>query len=310
VAQHHAGAGALVVGTRREIAPECGFAMRRRHSGFHQPLRIPNGAMSKSTHVEYRVFQQQDALSRAVAQHLVGGIQAAVAARGVARIAISGGNSPKAVFSLLADPREPYREKIPWDRLFVFWVDERCVPPDNPDSNFRWANELLLSRVPLPSDHIIRIEGELDPEQAAAVYESAIRGHFRLEGAQAPVFDVLHLGMGDDGHTASLFPHTEGLHEMSRVAIANHVPQQKQTWRVTLTRPVINAAREVFFLVDGAKKADPVGRVLQGPYDPETLPSQLIQPLSGRLLFYLDGAAAAHLPPPDAHGTGTLEIAR
>jgi len=266
--------------------------------------------MPKSIHVEYRVYQQQDDLSRAVAQRFVDGIQAAAAARGVARIAISGGGSPKPVFSLLADPREPYREAVPWDRLFVFWVDERCVPPTHPDSNFRVANELLFERVPLLPDRIIRIAGELDPEVAAARYESAIRGHFRLEGAEGPVFDVLHLGMGDDGHTASLFPHTEGLHEIGRVAIANHVPQQTQTWRVTLTWPVINAARDVFFLVDGAKKADPLGRVLQGPYDPETLPSQLIQPQNGRLLFYLDGAAAAQLPPPDAQGTGTLEIAR
>jgi 6-phosphogluconolactonase len=266
--------------------------------------------MPKTIHVEYRVFEPQNALTRAVAQHFADGIQAAVAARGVARIAISGGHSPNQVFSLLADPGEPYGKNVSWDRVFVFWVDERCVPPDHEDSNYRVAHELLFSRVPIPAEQVIRIQGELDPEQSAAVYESAIRGHFRLEGAQAPIFDVLHLGMGDDGHTASLFPHTEGLHEMGRVAIANHVPQQTQTWRVTLTWPVINAARDVFFLIDGAKKADPLGRVLEGPYDPENLPSQLIQPQNGRLLFYLDGAAAAHLPPPDAHGTGSLEIAR
>jgi 6-phosphogluconolactonase len=266
--------------------------------------------MPKTIHVDYHVFKQQEALSRAVAQHFVSGIQAAVTARGLARIALSGGHTPNQVFSLLAEPREPYRNKVPWDRLFVFWVDERCVPPDHEDSNYRVANELLFSRVPISPEHVIRVQGELEPEKAAAVYESAIRGHFRLEGAQAPVFDLLHLGMGDDGHTASLFPHTEGLHEMGRVAIANHVPQSKETWRITLTSPVINAAREVFFLVDGAKKADPLGRVLQGPYDPETLPSQLIQPQNGRLLFYLDGLAAAHLPVPDASGTGTLEIVR
>jgi 6-phosphogluconolactonase len=116
--------------------------------------------------------------------------------------------------------------------------------------------------------------------------------------------------MGDDGHTASLFPHTEALNEMMRIAVANHVPQQKQSWRVTLTWPVINAAREVFFLIEGAKKADPLGRVLTGAYNPETLPSQLIQPQNGRVLFLLDRAAAAHLPAPNPGGTGTLEIAR
>ena len=266
--------------------------------------------MAKKIHVEYRVFEQQDAFSRATAEHFTRTIQAAVAARGVARIAISGGGSPKPVFALLADPKETYRAAIPWDRLWIFWVDERCVPPEHPDSNFGAAREILLDKVPLLPDHAIRIEGELDPEAAAARYESAIRGHFRLEGAQGPVFDVLQLGMGDDGHCASLFPHTAALNEVIRIAIANHVPQQKQSWRVTLTWPVINAAREVFFLIDGPAKADPLGRVLQGPYDPETLPSQLIQPQNGRLLFLLDTAAAAHLPAPGADGRGTLEIER
>lgn len=266
--------------------------------------------MAKKIQAEYRVFEEQQALARATAQHFVDGIRAAVAARGVARIAISGGSTPKQVFALLADETEPYRAAIPWERLRLFWVDERCVPPEHPDSNYGAARELLLSRVPVKPEHVVRIEGELDPEEAAAKYESAIRGQFRLEGAEVPIFDVVQLGMGDDGHTASLFPHTEALGEMMRVAVANHVPQQKQSWRVTLTWPVINAGREVFFLIDGAKKADPVGRVLTGPYDPETLPSQLIQPQNGRLLFLLDRAAAAHLPAPNATGTGTLEIAR
>ena len=266
--------------------------------------------MSKTIHVDYRVFADEEALSRATAQHFVESIRSAVMARGVARVAISGGSTPKQVFALLADEKQPFRAAIPWDRLRLFWVDERCVPPNHPDSNFGAARELLLSKVPLEPDDVIRIEGELDPEEAAAKYESAIRGHYRLEGAQVPIFDLVQLGMGDDGHTASLFPHTEALNEMMRIAVANHVPQQKQSWRVTLTWPVINAAREVFFLIDGAKKADPLGRVLTGAYDPEMLPSQLIQPQNGRLLFLLDRAAAAHLPAPNPGGTGTLEIAR
>lgn len=263
--------------------------------------------MAKKIQVEYRIFPQQDVLARATAERFVHGVRAAVAARGLARVAISGGSTPKQVFALLA---KDYRDAIPWDRLWLFWVDERCVPPDNPDSNYGAARELLLSKVPLPEDHVVRIEGELDPEEAAARYESAIRGHYRLEGAQGPVFDIVQLGMGDDGHTASLFPHTEALNEMIRIAVANHVPQQKQSWRITLTWPVINAAADVFFLIDGEKKADPLGRVLTGPYVPEELPSQLIQPQSGRLVFLLDRAAAAHLPPPNAEGIGTLEIAR
>lgn len=266
--------------------------------------------MTRTIRAEYRVFDDRDALNRAVAEHFVQEIQSAVAARGVARIALSGGNSPKLVFSLLADPHGPYRGAIAWDRLWLFWVDERCVPPDNPDSNYGAARELLLQRVPLAAERVIRIEGELAPEEAADRYESAIRGHFRLEGAEVPIFDVVHLGMGPDGHTASLFPHTEALHSMGRIAVANEVPQQKQSHRVTLTWPVINAARDVFFLIEGSAKADPVARVLTGQYQPETLPSQIIQPQNGRLVFLLDRAAAAHLPAPGAQGIGTLEIER
>lgn len=266
--------------------------------------------MGKKIQVEYCVFDNPETLARETAQHFAEGIRSAVAARGMARVAISGGSTPKRVFALLADEKEPFRAAIPWEKLRLFWVDERCVPPDHPDSNYGAARDLLLSKVPLRPEHVVRVEGELDPEEAAAKYEAAIRGHFRLEGAEVPIFDMVQLGMGDDGHTASLFPHTEALQEMMRVAVANHVPQQKQSWRVTLTWPVINAGREVFFLIDGAKKADPVGRVLTSAYDPETLPSQLIQPQNGRLLFLLDRAAAAHLPAPNASGTGTLEIAR
>lgn len=266
--------------------------------------------MPKKTHVEYRVYDQPDALSHATAEYFVRGIQAAVAARGIARIAISGGGSPKPVFALLADPHQPYREAIPWDRLWIFWVDERCVPPDNPDSNYGAARELLLDKVPLHPEHVTRIEGELEPDEAAARYETAIRAHYRLEGAEGPVFDLVQLGMGDDGHTASLFPHTQALHELGRIAVANFVPQQKQSHRVTLTWPVINAARDVFFLIEGSAKADPVARVLTGQYQPETLPSQIIQPQNGRLVFLLDRAAAAHLPAPGAQGIGTLEIER
>lgn len=269
--------------------------------------------MAKKTQVEYRVYRDDEALVRATAERFASGIRAAVAARGVARIAISGGGSPKPVFALMAT--EPYRTQIPWERLWVFWVDDRCVPPSSEESNYGAAKRLLLDKVPLPADHVIRIEGELDPEEAAARYESAIRGHFRLEGAEGPVFDVLQLGMGDDGHTASLFPHTQALHELGRIAVANHVPQQpKLSHRITLTWPVINAAQDVFFMIEGADKAEPLGRVLTGPYDPETLPSQLIQPSNGRLAFLLDGPAAAKLPAAKEESkevsTGTLEIAR
>jgi len=265
--------------------------------------------MAKTINVEYRISDGAATLARAAAEHFVETAQASVAARGRARIAISGGSTPKLAFQLLADPNEPYLNAMPWDKIELFWVDERCVPPDDKDSNYRMTREALLDKVPIKPEQVFRIEGELDPEEAAARYESAIRGQFRLEGAQAPVFDVLALGMGDDGHTASLFPHTKAIHELGRVAVANYVPQ-KETWRVTLTWPVIIEARDLFFLIGGKDKADPLHRVLQGPYDPETLPSQLIQPKSGKLLLLLDKDAAALLPAPDALGIGRLEIAR
>jgi 6-phosphogluconolactonase len=163
--------------------------------------------------------------------------------------------------------------------------------------------------VPLKPEQIHRIEGELEPEAAAARYESELRTSFRLECAGSPRFDLVALGMGDDGHTASLFPHTEALQELGRLATANHVPQ-KDAWRITLTWPVINYARSVFFLVSGREKAATLKEVLTGPHDPERFPSQLIWPSSGILTLILDKAAAALLPPTDEAGCGVLERER
>ncbi len=263
--------------------------------------------MAEKIEVLYYVDTTADAVSRRAAQYLVDGIVAAVAARGRARIAISGGNTPKGEFELLAT--SPYREQTPWDKLELYWVDERCVPPDHADSNYRMTRQALLDKVPLAGSQVFRIQGELDPEEGAARYEFDIRQSFRLEGAEIPIFDLVALGMGPDGHTASLFPHTEGLHELMRIAIANHVVQ-KDAWRVTLTSPVINRARDVFFLIEGADKVPALKQVFLGPYDPETFPSQLIRPASRRITLLLDSAAAAALPQPGVNGQGRLEINR
>jgi len=265
--------------------------------------------MSVTTKVTYYVLPDSEALARAMAEQLLAAAQEAVASRGVARIAISGGNTPKRTFEMLADPAATEFSVFPWDKTDLFWVDERCVPPDDKESNYRMTKLALLDKVPLAADHVFRIEGELDPELAAARYESVIRNRFRLEGAELPTFDLAALGMGPDGHTASLFPHTAGIHELTRVAIANHVPQ-KETWRVTLTSPVINQGRKVVFLIGGTDKAEVLSSVLGKTYDPETWPSQVIQPKSGQLLMLLDMAAAAELPPADASGAGHLEIVR
>jgi 6-phosphogluconolactonase len=234
-------------------------------------------------------------MALASARKFAASVQQAAAARGVARIAISGGSTPKATFKILADPEQPFLAMVPWERLRLYWVDERCVGPDDPESNYGVCRDLLLTKAPMPAENVYRMEGELDPQEAASRYESVLRNTMKLEGAEVPVFDLVMLGMGPDGHTASLFPHTAALHETGRLVVANHV-LQKETWRITLTLPVINQAREVVFEVESAGKTDILAEVLTGPSDTERLPSQLIRPANGKLLFLLDSAAAAKLP--------------
>jgi 6-phosphogluconolactonase len=263
--------------------------------------------MPRAVTVIYRVSETPGEVAAGAAELFATAVSAAVEARGVARVAISGGGTPKAMFALLADRSAPYFARVPWDKLHLFWVDERCVPPNDNDSNYRMTDEAMLSKVPLPAAQVHRMEGELDPEVAASNYEAAIRAEFGLDRSGNPVFDLVLLGMGDDGHTASLFPHTAALHELGRIVVANHV-LQKETWRITLTWPVINLGQEVAFLIEGAAKAPVVQDVFLGAYDPEAKPSQLIRPASGRLTLLLDAAAAAKLPAASAEGVGTLEI--
>ncbi len=265
--------------------------------------------MARTLRFKYYVEPDAEALARRAAQNFVEMAGEAVADRGRARIAISGGSTPRAAFQALADPNQPWRARMPWNNLDLYWVDERCVPPDDAESNYRMTREALLDYAPLRLEQIHRMEGELAPEAAATRYESELRNSFRLEGAESPRFDLIALGMGNDGHTASLFPGTQALHEMSRMVTANHVPQ-KDTWRITLTWPVINHASSVFFLIGGADKADILKQVLTGPHDPERLPSQLIWPTSGILTLILDKAAASLLPATDGDGCGVLERQR
>lgn len=271
--------------------------------------------MPQPVTVTYSVWPEPKAVAFAAAQLFSDAVAHAVTTRGAARVAISGGTTPKAMFALLADPAQAFASTVPWAKLHLYWVDERCVPPTDAESNYRMTNEALLSKVPLPAEQVHRMEGELDPEEAASRYETVLRNSMKLEGAESPAFDLLLLGMGDDGHTASLFPHTGALEEITRLVVANHVPQ-KDTWRITLTSPVINQARQVCFLIEGAGKARVLAEVLTGPREPERLPSQLIRPASGSLRFLLDEAAAAELPtaenrltaPGGSHTVGTLEL--
>lgn len=271
--------------------------------------------MPRSITVTYQVFATPAEMAAASARLFASRVEHAVNNRGIARIAISGGSTPQAFFKLLADPAGPFLATVPWNNLQLFWVDERCVPPDHPESNYGVCRELLLSKVGIPENNIFRMEGELDPEEAASRYEATLRNVMKLEGAESPAFDLVVLGMGPDGHTASLFPHTEALNEMGRLVVANHVPQ-KDTWRITLTWPVINQGTEVAFAIAGADKATVLQQVLTGPRNPEEYPSQLIRPTNGKLLFLLDEAAAAKLPatteifttPNGSRKVGTLEI--
>ena len=173
--------------------------------------------MPRPVTVTYRISSTPAEVATAAADLFTSAAIKASETRGLARIAISGGTTPKAMFALLADPTQPFLKQVSWDKLDLYWVDERCVPPDHADSNYRMTKEALLSKVPLPAGHIHRMEGELDPEVAAARYESTIRNSFKLEGAETPTFDLVLLGMGDDGHTASLFPHTEGLNDLTHI---------------------------------------------------------------------------------------------
>ena len=264
---------------------------------------------ARKLRIKYYVEPDAAALAGRAAQYFTEMAGEAVAEGGRARIAISGGSTPRATFHLLADPTQPWRNRMPWGSLDLYWVDERAVPPDNAESNYRMTREALLDHVPLKPEQIHRMEGELDPEVAADRYESELRNSFRLEGAQCPRFDLVALGMGEDGHTASLFPRTQAIHEISRLVTANHVPQ-KDAWRITLTWPVIDHASSVFFLIAGADKAMIIKEVLTGPHDPERLPSQLIWPAGGILTLFLDKAAARFLPATDGEGCGVLERER
>ena len=209
-------------------------------------------------------------------------------------MALSGGSTPKKMFAMLANDAA-LRNRMPWSRVHFFWGDERHVPPDHTDSNFRMANETMLSRVPVPPENIHRIRAENpDAGKAAEDYEQELREFFMLGPEQLPPFDCVFLGMGTDGHTASLFPGTKALQERKRLVVPNWV-DKFQSYRITLTPPVLNNADLVIFLVSGEEKAQPLRTVLEGQKQPDRLPSQLIEPTHGKLLWLVDRAAAGLL---------------
>jgi 6-phosphogluconolactonase len=236
---------------------------------------------------ELFIHADRNALGRAAADKFVELANEAIAARGRFAVALSGGSTPREMYQQLAS--DAYRARVDWRRVYFFWGDERTVPPASPDSNFRMANETLLSRIAVPRENIHRIRAEENPDVAASEYERTLRAFF---GDQLPRFDLVLLGLGSNGHTASLFPRTPALHENARWCVAVWVPEL-DTQRITLTAPLINHAANIIFLVAGRDKAAVLREVLRGPYEPERLPAQFIRPDDGKLMWMLDQDAAS-----------------
>jgi len=236
-----------------------------------------------------RIFNDLEGISQAAAEIFDNLAGEAIATRGRFCVALSGGSTPRRLYEILA--AAPFREQVNWQAVNIFWGDERCVPADDLRSNFRMARETLLNHVPLPAENIYPMRGDLPPMEAAAQYESELRGYF---GNQPPTLDLILLGLGDNAHTASLFPHTPVLTEIKRWAAEVYVAELDM-YRVTLTAPLINQADQVVFLVSGAGKALALHNVLKGAYQPQEYPAQLIHPNSGHLLWLVDKAAGHKL---------------
>jgi 6-phosphogluconolactonase len=246
---------------------------------------------------EVVVLPDLDAVSAEAARRFLALANDAVERNHRFTVALAGGSTPERLYRLLAS--DAYRDAVPWASVYLFFGDERCVPPDDAESNYRMARAALLDHVPLMPEQIFRMEGERDPQSAAMTYDATIGDVFGLTPGRIPQFDLILLGMGPDGHTASLFPHTDGLEVVERLVTANYVPKF-DSWRLTLTYPVLDAAAQVLFLVGGAEKADAVQHVLEGPSDPSEYPSQGVQTPEGTVTFLLDAAASSMLqhPPP------------
>ena len=245
-----------------------------------------------STPVELRRLTTPQDLFQAAAEEVIRSATDAVAQRGRFTIALSGGSTPRNLYTLIAANASA---SLPWDRMFFFWSDERHVPPDDPESNYGMARDTLLSKVAIPPANIFPIPAENpDASAAAEIYEQTLRKFFAEGPGEFPRFDLILLGMGPDGHTASLFPETSALQAKSRLVVANWVEKLKAS-RITFTLPVLNAARCVAFLVSGADKAAVLHEVLEGDGPAEKYPSKLVRPSEGKLIWFVDRAAASEL---------------
>jgi len=239
---------------------------------------------------QVRVFSMTDELFQAAAEVFCEIGNQAIRERGRYTVALSGGSTPRGLHHQLATT---FSTRLPWDKVFFFWGDERHVPPDFPESNFRMAKETLLSQLPIPVANVFRMPGELpDANQAAAIYEQTLREFYASAPGEFPRFDFILLGLGPEGHTASLFPETKALEEKQRLVVGNWVAVHS-TWRITFTYPLLNHAANIVFLVEGSGKADIVRQALTEPS--AQLPCQRVKPVNGDFLWYLDKRAASKL---------------
>jgi 6-phosphogluconolactonase len=244
---------------------------------------------------EIAVLQDQAALAHEAAKRFLAAAQESIAERGRFRVALAGGSTPAGLYRLLAE--QPYRGQVNWSQTWLFFGDERCVPPESSDSNYQMARETLLDHVPLPQAQVLRIHGEWPPQRAADGYALDLRAQFSDQGRSWPRFDLVLLGMGDDGHTASLFPGMPALAVKDQLVVASGVPDyvRPQVERVTLTLSVLNSAVRVMFLVAGGKKAGAVAHVLGDRQPAERPPAAMVRPDAGALTWLLDQAAAQEL---------------
>ena len=237
------------------------------------------------------VYPDADTLSHEAARYIVRVASEAITQDGRFTIALSGGSTPRKLYGLLGN--EPYRSQIDWNRVDIFWSDERCVPPDDPESNFLMAQQVLLSQIPIPPAQMHRMPADQTDRNAASyTYTLDMQQSFGTDGI--PAFDLIQLGMGPEGHTASLFPHQASLHEQQRIVMPVSVPKPPPD-RLTFTPRILNAASHILFLVTGTEKQDAVQAVLEGEYNPDEYPAQIVRPERGEVTWMLDTQAAGKL---------------
>lgn len=235
-------------------------------------------------------FQNSQDLIQEAVKIFIESAQESIRERGRFSVALSGGSTPKPIYRELGNPE--HQSQLNWENIHLYWGDERHVPPTHPDSNFRMVQEQLLMRVAIPEENIHRVPAETEIRMAAFKYEEELRSPFNGEW---PRFDLILLGMGEDGHTASLFPNSAGLNEEHRWFIANFAPKQ-EAWRLTLTKNAINAARQIMVVVQGKNKAAMLAEVLTGEIEPQSKPIQLISPNDGKMIWLVEQESAQLLP--------------